>query len=107
MMVMTRDEVKAKMDKGYVMVIDVLSPEQYQEYHLPQAANVPFGDQFEERIQQVAPNKDQAIIVYCMDEKCNASSKAADKLSLMGYMEVYDYEAGKKDWKEAGLPVES
>jgi hypothetical protein len=21
--------------------------------------------------------------------------------------EVYDYEAGKKDWREAGLPVES
>ena len=32
---------------------------------------------------------------------------AARELAAMGYENVSDYEGGKKDWIDAGLPVES
>jgi hypothetical protein len=44
--------------------------------------------------------------VYCYDTDCDASPKAARRMEDLGYQTVYDYEAGKVDWKEAGLPVE-
>ena len=40
------------------------------------------------------------------DRACTASPKAAQKMDELGYQQVYDYEAGKMDRKEAGLPVE-
>jgi rhodanese-related sulfurtransferase len=46
------------------------------------------------------------VIVYCHDEDCDASPKAARRMDALGYQRVYDYEAGKVDWKQAGLPVE-
>jgi rhodanese-related sulfurtransferase len=35
------------------------------------------------------------------------SSLAAEKLTEIGYKNVYDYEGGLQDWKDAGLPLES
>lgn len=42
-----------------------------------------------------------------MDENCDASLKAAGKMEELGYQRVYDDEAGKMDWKQAGLQTES
>jgi rhodanese-related sulfurtransferase len=88
-------------------VVDVLEPGAFRKFHLPGATNVPLDENFVENIQRVAPDKSQPVLVYCMNTECDASSKAARKLDELGYREVYDYEAGKMDWKDAGLPVES
>lgn len=34
------------------------------------------------------------------------SPRAACRLESLGFSEVYDYVAGKKDWFDAGLPME-
>jgi predicted transcriptional regulator len=34
------------------------------------------------------------------------SPRAASRLELLGFQEVYDYKAGKLDWMAAGLPTE-
>lgn len=34
------------------------------------------------------------------------SARAAWRLEDLGFSEVYDYDAGRQDWQEAGLPVE-
>jgi hypothetical protein len=34
------------------------------------------------------------------------SARAAWRLEQLGFTEVYDYDAGRKDWQEAGLPTE-
>lgn len=86
-------------------LVEVLDPEQYDEFHLPGAMNVPLTDGFEESIQQAIPDKNAEVVVYCWDHECNASAKAARKMEELGYAHVYHYADGKKDWKEAGLPV--
>lgn len=108
MKTITREQARSMIegDKNSV-VVEVLDQEAFEKFHLPGARNVPLDDQFETNIQESLPDKSQPVIVYCFDKDCDASPKAAHKMDELGYQEVYDYEAGKMDWKEAGLPVES
>ncbi|REJ94072.1 MAG: rhodanese-like domain-containing protein [Planctomycetota bacterium] len=89
-----------------VTLVEVLTEESFAEFHLPEAVNVPLKEGFEERIQEVVPDKSKPVVVYCANAECDASSKAARRLDELGYEQVYDYEGGKADWKAAGLPVE-
>jgi rhodanese-related sulfurtransferase len=50
--------------------------------------------------------KDRPVVVYCHDSNCHGSPEAAKRMEQCGYRQAYDYEAGKVDWKAAGLPVE-
>ena len=102
-----RNQLKQKLESNGVALVEVLAPDAYREFHLPHAINVPLGEQFETDIQQAVPDKTQPVVVYCQDEQCNASPKAAKKMEDLGYKNVFDYEAGKVDWKAAGLPVET
>lgn len=86
-------------------IVEVLGEDKFREYHLPGAINVPLGDDFAEDIQQAVPEKSSTVVVYCFDEECQASNKAGHKMDDLGYEHVYDYEAGKEDWKQAGLPI--
>lgn len=106
MKTITRTQVEDKVQQNAAL-IDVLSAEQYQKYHLPDAMNVPLGESFDAKIVQLVPDRSQPVVVYCYDEECSASPKAAQRMEELGYTDVYDYEAGKADWKAAGLPVES
>jgi rhodanese-related sulfurtransferase len=101
-----RDQVRTMIDRADARLVEVLGPEKYDEFHLPGAINVPIGEDFEDRIQKAVPDKSEPVIVYCHDEDCDASPKAARRMDALGYQRVYDYEAGKVDWKQAGLPVE-
>mgnify|MGYP002625950299 CR=1 FL=1 len=108
MQTITRDEVQQKLSgNGNVALVDVLSEESFNEFHLPDAINVPLGNRFAQRIQEAVPDKSRPVIVYCKNTECNASPKAAQQMDELGYEEVYDYEAGKADWKAAGLEVET
>jgi len=87
-------------------VIEVLGPDEFNDFHLPRAENIPMGDNFDEQIQQAVADKSQPVLVYCKNTECPASEHAASRMNELGYQNVYDYEAGKVDWKEAGLPTE-
>jgi rhodanese-related sulfurtransferase len=102
-----RDQLQTMMDEGVVTVVEVLDPPYYDKFHLPGALNVPLSGDFDQEIQDVVPDKTKPVAVYCLDEDCDASPEAARRMEGLGYDRVYDYEAGKEDWKAAGLPVES
>lgn len=107
MKTMTREELKQRMDRADdVTVVEVLAKEQYERAHLPHALNVPLDENFERHIQQMVPDKSRSVVVYCANKDCPASTKAAGRMEELGYDQVYDYEEGKADWKEAGLPLE-
>jgi CBS domain-containing protein len=46
------------------------------------------------------------VIVYCYDEQCDMSPRAASRLESIGFEQVYDYTAGKADWGSFGLPLD-
>lgn len=88
-------------------IIEVLPREDYEKFHIPGALNVPLDAQFEANIQRAAPDKEAPVAVYCANTQCPASERAARKMESLGYRQVYDYEAGKEDWRSAGLSGES
>jgi rhodanese-related sulfurtransferase len=101
-----RHQLDTMMRADAVSLVEVLDPEAYRAFHLPGAINTPLGDDFDARIAKAVSDRSSPVVVYCRDRAFDASSKAADRTAAPGYRRVNDYEAGKADWKNAGLPVE-
>jgi rhodanese-related sulfurtransferase len=101
---MTATELKQVMasDRPPV-VINTLGPDAYRSERIPGSINVPTDDI--ERVRDLVPAKDQAIVVYCANADCDASSQAAEALTEMGYTNVFDFEAGYAGWREAGFEL--
>ena len=98
-----RDELEEKLANDEITLIEVLDEEEYERNHIKGAINVPLseiGREIKGKFSQ-----DEEIVVYCADRSCGASPKAAKKLDKLGFENVFDYQGGKKDWKEAGNPM--
>lgn len=85
-------------------LVEALVEEDYKQGHLPNAVNIP-ANKADELVPEMLTDKNQAIIVYCSDYLCQASTGLSRKLQEMGYTNVMDYKGGKKDWADAGLPL--
>jgi len=98
-------ELKEKLDgEEKFKLVEVLPNEFFAKGHLPGAINIPV-DEIEERAPKEL-DKEEEIVVYCVDTACQASPNAAKKLIEMDYKKVIDFEAGKEGWKEAGFKLE-
>ena len=74
---------KYKMTAGAVL-LDVRTPQEYQEGHIPESKNVPL--QQLDNIVSVAKNKDIPLFVYCYSG--SRSRQATGMLQRMGYSKV-------------------
>lgn len=90
-----------------LVLIEVLDEDEFKNFHLPYSVNIPLNKDFEANVTAAVPDKDKPVVVYCKDKGCDASEKAAKRIEVLGYSVVYDYEEGKDDWKDAGLPIAS
>lgn len=102
----TRDQLHSKIERGDDFVLlETLPPKSFANGHLPGARNLPV-EEIGQRASELIPSTDSEVVVYCASRSCDASEKAATKLTELGYTNVLDYVDGKADWKEAGLPME-
>jgi rhodanese-related sulfurtransferase len=61
----SRDELKAKMDRGEKFtLIETLPEPAFQKAHLPGAVNLP-SDRVRELAPKILPDKSAEIVVYC------------------------------------------
>lgn len=103
----TREELKAKLEGGEeVVLVETLGPSYYEVAHLPGAINIPHTE-VDTLAPTMLPDRSAQIVVYCSNRACQNSPQAARRLAALGYERVFDYEDGKQDWIEAGLPTES
>ena len=58
------EDVKAKLNRKDIKVVETLAPERFREAHLPGALNIP-PDKVKELAPQLLPNKNAEIITYC------------------------------------------
>jgi rhodanese-related sulfurtransferase len=105
----TLSELKEKVKSNNPPVlINVLSEESFTKYNGLRICGshwIPNAE-LEKKVPLMFP-KNREIVVYCASYDCTASDKAAEILRGLGYTNVWVYKGGLKEWKEAGLPVES
>jgi rhodanese-related sulfurtransferase len=101
-----REALQQKIESGERFVlVDALSPTSFAASHLPGAVNLP-PDWVDERAAHRIPDRDTEIVVYCASSACHTSAIVAGRLVELGYRNVRHYAEGKRDWVEAGLPLE-
>ena len=89
------DEAITMMEEGSgYIILDVRTPEEFAEKHIPGAINIPNETISTEEIPEL-PNKDQLILVYCRSG--NRSKQASEKLVALGYTNIVEF-GGINDW---------
>ena len=91
----TAQEAKQIMDseEGYI-ILDTRTEEEYDEGHIP-GAIVISHDEIEEKAEQLLPDKDQLLLVYCRSGR--RSKIAAEALAELGYTNIKEF-GGIIDW---------
>ena len=91
------------MSTKRLRVINVLTPEYYEDAHIKGSINVPLKE-----LKDFAQHTDKQVplVVYCVGYVCPASAQAWHTLHELGFQEVYAYEGGMNEWYHAGLPTE-
>lgn len=91
----TAEEAKEIMDteEGYV-ILDVREQDEYDAGHISGAILIPYT-QIEAKANEMLPDKDQLILVYCRSGR--RSKLAAEALAELGYTNIKEF-GGIIDW---------
>ena len=76
------------------VLLDVRTPEEFADKHIPGAINIPNETIGTAEIPEL-PDQDQLILVYCRSG--NRSKQASEKLAALGYTNVVEF-GGINDW---------
>ena len=91
-----QDEAKRIMDeKSDYIIVDAREQSEYDEGHIKGAIVIPYTE-IEQKAEEMLPNKDQLILVYCRSGR--RSKIAAQSLANMGYTNVKEF-GGIIDWQ--------
>ena len=89
------DEAITMMEtENNYIILDVRTPEEFAEKHIPDAINIPNETIGTEEIPEL-PDKEQLILVYCRSG--NRSKQASEKLVRLGYTTIVEF-GGINDW---------
>ena len=87
------EAAKKLIDDKKVEVIDVRTPEEYAEGHIPESALLPLQE-IETRLSEL--DKDKSYLLVCRSG--NRSSQAAQILINNGFTSVYNLKTGMNEW---------
>ena len=82
-------------------MLDVRTPAEWLEAHIPGATLIPL-DELGVRMNELPA--DEIIVIYCRSG--NRSGQALDLLLKAGYSDIFSMEGGIQDWITAGYEVE-
>lgn len=85
---------KEMMTNQKVVILDVRTPSEFIQGHVPKAINIPLGD-ISPKISDIIPDKDATYLVYC--ESGIRSITAAKQMEQLGYANVYEF-GGLNNW---------
>ncbi|WGS19725.1 MULTISPECIES: metalloregulator ArsR/SmtB family transcription factor [unclassified Bradyrhizobium] len=98
----SRDELRARLRKRAVVVLDVRPAEEYAAGHLPGAVSIPVSE-LKQRLNEVP--KGQDVVACCRGPYCVYSYDAIEILRPLGFR-VRRLDGGFSEWLAAGLPIE-
>jgi rhodanese-related sulfurtransferase len=100
-------ELKQLADQKAIVVIDVMTPEDYESGHIPGAHNACVYEMaFLERIAESSANRETALAVYDATGTSLAAENARGKLLDAGFRLVLVLSGGLAAWRSDGFPIE-
>ena len=90
---MTTEEALALWQVGEAVIIDVRTPKEYQEGHIPDVPLIPL-DQLENRLEEVP--QERQVLLICRSGR--RSSLGTNFLRSKGFEQVYNIEGGMLAW---------
>lgn len=89
------DIVKIMEENKDYVIVDVRTPDEYKEGHIPNAINIP-NETINETVYNKLKDKNQLILIYCRSG--SRSRQAAYKMQKLGYTNLVDF-GGIMNWK--------
>lgn len=86
-----------------IQLIDVRTPEEFDEGHLDKALNINYYDDAFMNDMVTKLDKSKPIYIYC--KSGGRSGKASKKLKKQGFTKVYDLEGGIINWNKNNMKV--
>ncbi len=101
----TPDEFEQAIADPDVQLVDVRTPEEYEQGHIVGAMNIDWkGKTFSDEAGQML-DKSKTVAVYCRGGR--RSHEAGNKLYKMGYTHIVELQGGFEAWKAAGKAVQA
>lgn len=88
---------------GEIILLDVRSPEEFAEGHIPGAINVPH-DHIDEYLATLSDHKDKPVVVYCRSGR--RADLVIDVLKQHEFNDLRHLEGDMMGWGEAGYPID-
>lgn len=96
------EEMQTLLELDDVQLIDVRTPEEYDQGFIDHAQNIDFNSPtFDQDILKL--DKSKPVILYC--QAGGRSAKCAAKLAKAGFVKIYDLQGGITQWKFKGHEV--
>ena len=96
-------EIAKDLFEKDILFIDARAEEYFLEGHIPDAICNDDFDQLINDIDNRIMNND-FFVVYCSDDDCGSSEELAYQLFDQGYLNIYLFKGGWKQWTENSLP---
>ena len=98
----TREQLRERLDRGEVVLVDVRPEAEYAAGHLPGAISIP-PDRLDELLDDLPADGD--VVAYCRGPYCVYADDAVRALTRRG-RRAARLEDGLPEWRRAGGPVE-
>ena len=99
---MNSDELLDFIEINSAVLVDVRTHDEYNSGYIENSLNIDYlSNDFSENVEKL--DKNTPIVLYCRSGK--RSSLSANKLSELGFKEIYNLEGGILGWIELGNSV--
>ncbi|MGM0940787.1 MAG: ArsR/SmtB family transcription factor [Bacillota bacterium] len=92
----TLSELKERLEKGEVVLLDVRPKEEYEKAHIPGAISIPI-EELREKLSSLPTNYD--VVAYCRGQYCLMSVEAVEILKNNG-INAHRLENSVQDWHQ-------
>ena len=101
---LSTNRFEKKIKDNTIQLVDVRTPEEYAEGHIPSSLNIDVKDKenFPTSVDKLL-DKEKKVAVYCRSGR--RSRTAAEQLTQKGF-KVYNLNKGILHWKEKGKTIE-
>lgn len=97
----TPGEAREMIDSRSPVILDVRTPDEFENGHVPGAILVPIDELKDSTFLKIP--KDEEILIYCRSG--HRSSWGAEYLARMGYASTYNLSGGIMVWEDQGYSV--